>query len=154
VLAPAATTRNVHGFHKDEFSIDLEAGTVACPAGHVQRLSAPDGNGERAAHFPRSVCGSCPLKPQCTTRERRSVQLRRREDLLQAARLVLEEPETAEHLRRTRPRVERLLSLLAHRYGARKSRYLGQRKATLQAAWTAALVNLNPIGARLAAQAR
>ena len=44
------------------------------------------------------------------------------------------------------PRVERLLGLLAHRYRARKSRYIGTRKTRLQAAWTAALVNLNPIG--------
>jgi hypothetical protein len=70
-----------------------------------------------------------------------------------AARQALDDPATAEHLRRTRPRIERLLSLLAHRYGARKSRYRGKEKATLQAAWTATLVNLNPIGARLAAQA-
>jgi hypothetical protein len=45
-----------------------------------------------------------------------------------------------------------LLGLLAHRYKARKSRYLGAAKARLQAAWTAALVNLNPIGRRLATQ--
>jgi transposase len=152
VLAPPATSRNVHGFHKDEFGVDLAAGTVTCPAGVVQRLSAPDRNGERAAHFPRSACLVCALKPRCTTQDRRSVRLRRREDLLQAARLALKEPQTAEHLRRTRPRIERLLSLLAHRYGARKARYMGRRKTALQAAWTAALVNLNPIGARLAAQ--
>lgn len=152
VLAPPATARNVHGFHKDEFGIDLGAGTVTCPAGHTQRLSAPNRNGERTAHFRRSQCGACPLKPKCTTQERRTVSLRRREDLLQAARLALEDPETAEHLRRTRPRIERLFSLLAQRYGARKSRYRGRRKATLQATWTAALVNLNPIAAALAAR--
>src|SRR5205823_5540719 len=133
-------------FHKDEFRIDRDAGTVTCPAGQVQPLSAPDRNGERAAHFRRSACGACPLKPRCTSQPSRSVQLRRREDLLQAAR-------TAEHLRRTRPRVERLLGLLSYRYGARKARYRGWRKALLQAAWAAALVNLNPIGARLAAGA-
>ena len=57
-----------------------------------------------------------------------------------------------EHLRRTRPRIERLLGLLAVRYGARKSRYFGRTKTQLQAAWTAALVNLNPIASQLAAQ--
>jgi hypothetical protein len=56
------------------------------------------------------------------------------------------------HLRRSRPRVERLLGLLVHRYGARKARYLGARKARLQALWAAALVNLNPISRRLVAQ--
>ena len=39
--------------------------------------------------------------------------------------------------------------LLAVRYGARKSRYIGSAEARLQAAWAAALVNLNPIGQRL-----
>lgn len=67
------------------------------------------------------------------------------EELLQAARRQLADPATAEHLRRTRPRIERLLGLLAARYGARKSRYIGTAKARLQAAWAAALVNLNPI---------
>jgi transposase len=153
VLAPAATARNPHGFHKDEFRIDLEAETVTCPAGHTQRLSEPDRNGERAAHFRRSQCGACPLKPRCTTQPHRSIRLRRREDLLLAARLALEEPQTAEHLRRTRPRIERLLSLLAHRYGARKSRYRGASKSLLQASFAAALVNLNPIGAALRAEA-
>lgn len=69
-----------------------------------------------------------------------------------AARKALEDPGTAEHLRRTRPRIERLLGLLAHRYGARRSRYSGRAKAEMQAAWAAMLVNLNPIGAALAAE--
>jgi hypothetical protein len=153
VLAPAATSRNPHGFHKDEFLIDLEAETVTCPAGQVQALSQPDRNGERAAHFRRSQCGACPLKPRCTTQPHRSIRLRRREDLLLAARLALEEPQTAAHLRRTRLRIERLLSLLAHRYGARKSRYKGASKSLLQALFSAALVNLNAIGAALRAEA-
>jgi DDE family transposase len=69
-----------------------------------------------------------------------------------AARQTLRDPVSAEHLRRTRPRIERLLGLLAHRYNARNSRYIGTRKARLQAAWTAALVNLNPISHHLTAQ--
>jgi hypothetical protein len=39
------------------------------------------------------------------------------------------------------------------RYHARKARYLGKRKALLQAAWSAVLVNLHPIGTALRAQA-
>ena len=67
------------------------------------------------------------------------------------AQTALDDPTNAEHLRRTRPRIERLLGLLAHRYGARKSRYIGTRKARLQAAWAAALVNLNPLARHLTA---
>jgi hypothetical protein len=35
--------------------------------------------------------------------------------------------------------------------GPRKSRYIGSAKARLQAAWAAAVVNLNPIARHLAA---
>ena len=74
------------------------------------------------------------------------------EALLIAGRRALADPIQAEHLRRTRPRIERLLGLLAVRYGARTSRYFGRAKTQLQAAWAAALVNLNPIASQLAAQ--
>jgi hypothetical protein len=66
----------------------------------------------------------------------------------------LQNADAHDHLRRTRPRIERLIGLLANRYGARKNRYLGSPKGRLQASWAAALVNLNPISRRLAAQTR
>ncbi|MHB8657303.1 MAG: transposase [Solirubrobacteraceae bacterium] len=72
------------------------------------------------------------------------------EELIVAARQALDDPDRAAHLRHTRPRIERLLGLLAVRYGARKSRYIGTKKAALQASWAAALVNLNPISRQLA----
>src|SRR6266508_3900189 len=48
-------------------------------------------------------------------------------------------------------RIERLLGLIAYRYRGRKSRYRGTRKSTLQAVWTAVLVNHHPIAAALRA---
>jgi hypothetical protein len=41
--------------------------------------------------------------------------MNRREDLLQAGRAALQDTDTHEHLRRTRPRIERLIGLLANR---------------------------------------
>jgi hypothetical protein len=137
---------------KRDFGIDTDAGTVTCPAGHVAAIGTSP-SGERRAIFARAVCGTCPLRDRCLgprTAHKKLV-LAPDEELLIAARQALEDPRTAEHLRRTRPRIERLLGLLAHRYGARKSRYLGRAKARMQAAWAAALVNLNPIARRLAA---
>ena len=99
------------------------------------------------------MCRDCPLKVACCpARARRQINLGDHKDLLPAARQALADPATAEHLRRTRPRIERLLGLLAHRYHARKSRYIGVAKSRLQAAWAAALTNLNPIAHRLALQ--
>ncbi len=154
VLAPVPEGKVVEGrLGKHDFEFDLDAGTVTCPAGQTVEIST-SASGFRGANFSRSMCGGCPLKAACCPgRARRQINLTEHEDLLIAARQALADPDTAEHLRRTRPRIERLLGLLAHRYGARKSRYIGRAKAQMQAAWAAALVNLNPIGRHLTAQA-
>lgn len=137
---------------KRDFHVDLAAGTVTCPAGHHAAIRS-EPSGQRRARFSRRVCGACPLRARCiTARGDRQILIAADEELLIAARQALDDPETAEHLRRTRPRIERLLGLLAHRYGARKSRYIGQAKARLQATCAAALVNLNPIARHLTAQ--
>jgi Transposase DDE domain/Transposase domain (DUF772) len=137
---------------KREFDIELDAGTITCPAGHTVAINTSK-TGFRGANFATAMCRDCPLKPRCCPgKARRYIRLQDHEPLLQAGRRALADPNTAEHLRRGRPRIERLLGLIAHRYGARKSRYIGSAKARLQAAWAAALVNLNPIGRQLTAQ--
>jgi len=152
VLAPVPEAPIREGrLDKRDFDIDPQAGVVRCPAGHTAPIHT-EPSGTRRAGFSKSVCGSCPLKARCTpTQPRKQVLLAPEEDLLIAARQALNDPLNAEHLRRSRPRIERLLGLLAHRYGARKSRYIGITKTRLQASWTAALVNLNPIAHHLTA---
>jgi transposase len=155
VLAPVPEGAVKEGrLGKRDFKIDLEAGTVTCPAGHSAPIRT-EPSGARRASFPRAACGACPLRSRCLgpRTPRKQLQLAPEEGLLIAARQALDDPSTAEHLRRTRPRIERLLGLLAHRYGARKARYMGAAKARLQALWAAALVNLNPIARHLATQA-
>jgi len=141
-------------FPKADFRIDLEGGHVTCPAGQGAPIGPRHASGQRVAGFARAVCAGCPMRARCLPPGgQRQIRIGPREDLLIAARAALEDPPTAAHLRRSRPRIERLLSLLAHRYRGRKSRYFGRQKSLLQAAWSAALVNLNPIGAALRAQA-
>jgi hypothetical protein len=133
---------------KRHFDVDLDAGTVRCPGGQVATIRT-EPSGRRRASFAKAGCDACPLRARCVKSDgRRDILIAPQEQLLIAARHALQDPATAEHLRRTRPRIERLLGLLAHRYGARKSRYIGRAKARLQAAWAAALVNLNPIARR------
>jgi transposase len=138
---------------KRDFRIDPAAGVVTCPAGQSARIRT-EPSGRRRATFAKAACDACPLRDRCvpSSARQRQILLAPDEELLIAARQALEDPDTAEHLRRTRPRIERLLGLLAVRYGARKSRYIGRPKARLQAAWAAALVNLNPIARHLATQ--
>jgi hypothetical protein len=152
VLAPLAPGMAKPGrIAKHEFKIDLAAGSVICPSGHAAPVRQEPA-GRRRASFTRQQCGPCPAHDRCAGPARgvRQIVIADDEELLLAARHALHDPANAEHLRRTRPRIERLLGLLAHRYRARKSRYIGTRKARLQAAWTAALVNLNPIARQLA----
>ena len=167
VLAPLhSTSPNDGTIAKEEFAIDLAAETVTCPRGKtapisksrpprpnaMPRPSRPKAAGDRVARFSRSDCEPCPLRPRCAPGGRREIRISRREDLRQAALQALSDPAERDHLTRTRPRIERLLGLVVYRYRGRKSRYLGKRKSTLQALWTAVLVNLHPIGAALEAQ--
>jgi hypothetical protein len=139
---------------KRDFEIDLAAGKVTCPAGRLAEI-ATEPSGKRRARFAKAGCDACALRERCVgpARGDRQILIAPDEELLITARHVLNDSATAEHLRRTRPRIERLLGLLAVRYGARKSRYFGRAKTRLQAAWAAALVNLNPIARQLAARA-
>ena len=141
-------------FSKRDFQLDLATGTVTCPAGHVAAIPAqPAPSGLRYVSFPTAVCRACSLADRCVASDgRRQIVLERREDLLEAGRQALRDPPRRDYLRRTRPRIERLLGLLTRHYHGRKSRYRGRRKAALQAAWTAVLVNLHPIGAALRLQ--
>jgi transposase len=153
VLAPLAPGMTKPGrFGKRDFHVDLNAGTVTCPAGELAPIRT-EPKGARRARFAKAACDRCRLRDRCVQPAGgfKAVLLAPDEELLIAARQALDDPATVEHLRRTRPRIERLLGLLAHRYKARKSRYIGTRKARLQAAWTAALVNLNPIARHLTA---
>lgn len=136
---------------KRDFGIDLNAGTVTCPAGHAAQIPARgDRDGKRVIRFPAARCNDCPLKPRCAPyRGGRKLTINKREDLLAAGRTALQDQDALEHLRRSRPRVERMISLLVVHCHARKSRYRGKRKARLQAAYAAALINLRPIRAAL-----
>jgi transposase len=158
VLAPVHSSSPKEGaLPKERFQIDLESDTVTCPEGKTTSIYKPRANrkttgGERVARFARENCEPCPLRQRCAPAGQRDIRIRRREDLRQAALRALSDPAERDYLYRTRPRIERLLGLIVHRYQGRKSRYLGARKSALQAVWTAVLVNLHPIGAELRAQ--
>ena len=106
---------------------------VAAFAGQVAPIRT-EPSGQRRARFAEAACDACPLRGRRVepASDVRQGLIAPEEELLIAARQALDDPPTAEHLRRTRPRIERLLGLLVHRYGARKARYIGAAKARLQ----------------------
>ena len=144
--------------HGVRLMIDRATDTVTRPQGitapiYKPRPDRPNPTGERVARFAREHRGPCPLRTCCAPGGQRDIRIRRREDPRQAALRALSDRAERDHLYRTRPRIERLLGLIVHRYHGRNSRYLGARKSTFQAVWTAILVNLHPIGAALRNQA-
>jgi hypothetical protein len=69
------------GFTLDDFSVDEAAGTVACPAGVIRRISA-----RRIVTF-GAACRGCPLRSRCTAdKHGRALNLHPRDALLRAAR--------------------------------------------------------------------
>jgi len=117
------------GFTVDDFTVDEQAGTVTCPAGHTARLSRT-----RIATF-GVRCRDCPLRSRCTTSAAgRKLVLHERDDLLRAARA---DWAAGAGLRKDymahRPNVERAVAQVATFRGRRlKLRYRG---ATKNHAW-------------------
>lgn len=62
VLAPVLEPPRREGrLDKRDFTIDVPAGTVTCPAGHAAPIGT-DRSGRRRALFNQPLCGPCPLR--------------------------------------------------------------------------------------------
>jgi len=133
-------------FAKDAFGIDLDAGTVTCPAGHTVSLR-PAGKGQ-IAYFAQA-CSGCPLAAQCTSsKDGRTIQTGPYEAQLTRARTRQADPAWKADYKATRPKVERKIShLMRRKHGGRRARVRGKPKVTADFNLLAAAVNL----ARLAA---
>jgi IS5 family transposase len=107
------------GFTKDDFTIDLVAGTVTCPAGQTVTITPA-----RKAVF-GSRCRTCPLAARCTrAKDGRTLPLHPHEGELLAARRHAATPAFQDSYRRWRPMVERSIAWLAAN-GHRRVRYRG-----------------------------
>ena len=136
-----ATAPHQH-FSKERFTIDLERGTVTCPAEvTVPIRRASDGSG--TACF-RGACSPCPLRAQCTTsRGGRTVAVGVHEASLAAARARQETPGWLSGYRAVRSRVERKVAhTTRRRHGGRVARVRGRLKVDADHNLLAASVNL------------
>src|SRR5487761_2147231 len=132
LMAKCPPIRNATGgFTKEHFSIDLEARTVTCPAGHVAMITTRRDN-SGVARF-GSHCRTRPLRSSCTKSEAgRSVTINEHEAILQQARKAQADPTWTAVYRANRPLVERKIAHLVRRgWGGRRARTRGlQRIAT------------------------
>ena len=144
IKPPALRPAIPGGFTLDDFTVDGQAGTVTCPAGHTVTLSRT-----RIATF-GVACRDCPLRERCTTcKTGRKLVLHERDDLLRAARADwAADTGLREDYMQHRPNVERAVAQVATWRGRRlKLRY---RRVDKNHAWlkrrTAALNLRNLIG--------
>jgi DDE family transposase len=138
----AAPTAPEGHFTKQQFRIDLDAGTVTCPA-RLQVPIIPARRGGGVARFGRA-CAVCPLASSCTTSPAgRSVTIHRHEVRLAAARTRQRDPAWRADYRAHRPTVERKLAhLLRRRHGGRRARVRGLVRVAQDWRLLAAAVNL------------
>jgi hypothetical protein len=129
-------------FAKDQFRLDLQAGTLTCPA-RVTVPIRPARRGGGRARFGQA-CSVCPLRDACTTSLRgRVVAIHPREAELTAARARQRDPVWLADYQATRPKVERKLAhLLRRRHGGRRARVRGLVRVTQDFKLLAAAVNL------------
>jgi hypothetical protein len=120
-------------FGKDQFRIDLAAGTVTCPARR----------GGGRARF-GAACSVCPLQDACTSSVGgRVVTVGPHEAELAVARARQRDPAWRADYQATRPKVERKLAhLLRRRHGGRRARVRGLVRVAQDFKLLAGAVNL------------
>jgi hypothetical protein len=110
-------------FPKSEFRIDLDAGTVSCPAGNTVALT-PAGDGQLAKFG--LACAGCPLAAKCTTAASgRTVYVGPYEQQLARARARQKHPDWKADYNATRPKVTADFSPLAAAVNLARLRVLG-----------------------------
>jgi hypothetical protein len=149
LVAKVPPVTNSGRFPKTEFDIDLETGTVTCPAGvsTADARRAKDHKGRPATmfYFDAGTFEICPLRERCTAGEGgRTIMVGRHHRRIEAARAAQAEPGTKALVRR-RSKVERKIDHLQD-LGMRKARYRGRRKTRLQALLAATVANLKRLG--------
>ena len=148
MTAKCPPARNTGGrFAKDQFAVDLERGTVTCPAGQTAVIVPAHGGGGRASFRP--WCATCPLRSACTASRRgRTIAIHPQEAVLQRARATQRDPAWQQRYRTDRPVVERQISHFTRRaWGGRKARTRGLTRITTDLCTRAGAINW----ARLAA---
>jgi hypothetical protein len=132
-------------FTKDQFTINLDAGTVTCPNQVTVSIRRITGHARHAGRADFGIaCATCPLATRCTTAKAgRSITIGHHEARLAAARYQQTDPAWKADYRATRPKVERKIAhLMRRRHGGRRARMRGRQRINADFNLLAAAVNL------------
>jgi transposase len=148
VFTPPRAPNRVQEMPPEQFTLSDDQRSVTCPAGQTttNRYRHPAEGWQFS--FPRATCANCPLQPRCVPQlpqgRGRTVFKSDYEQDLQAARRKAQTPEY-QQVRRQHPAIERKISELVRRHGARQARYWGQARVLLQQLITGWVVNIKRV---------
>lgn len=146
-------------FPKEDFIIDLEAGTCTCPAGQVthrlfKATTRTDSSGQahqvQGFHFHGATCKQCELRSACVSAGKgkgRTVTLHPQEALLQQARALQHSEAFGEYKKRRQVSEHRLARLV--QLGIRQARYFGRGKTLFQLSLAATIANLTLVASKM-----
>ncbi len=136
-IKPHPTSRAVPGgFHRDDFTVDEDAGTVTCPAGQVVAITP-----RRNAVF-GTRCTDCSLRSRCTnSRHGKKLTLTAHDAQLVESRRAWRDGDFISDYRKYRPMVERSIAWLV-RGSSRRVRFRGVEKNQLGLSTRVAAINL------------
>lgn len=123
-------------FHRDDFTVDHNAGTVTCPAGQTVTITSAG----RAVFGSR--CTACPSRHRCTSANHgKTFRVGDHDQLLAAARADWRAGTHLDDYRQHRPMVERTIAWLVAN-GHRRVRFRGVERNQLGLSHRAAAINL------------
>jgi hypothetical protein len=137
ILTPTAEATP---YHKDNFVLDEEAGTVTCPAGNTAHIGKTG-----KVKFPATRCGACLFQEGCNPSGKgRTLSVGEHEQRQRELRAMARSEEYQDFLR-LRCRVEHAIARFL-RCAGRKGRYFGKLKTGLQMVFGAIGHNLDRLG--------
>ena len=123
-------------FHRDDFTVDYDAGTVTCPQRQTVTIT-PKGSAVFGIR-----CRRCPLRSRCTASQTgKTFRVGEHDQLLAKARADWRNGVGAEDYRQHRPMVERSIAWIVTN-GHRRVRYRGVERNRLGLSLRAAAINL------------
>jgi transposase len=145
VFVPPTERMPLTVFGPEQFTLGEDGESLTCPAGQTtsqwERSRHDTG---RKYRFSKKQCSGCALRDQCLANpevKSRRVTKNDYEADYRAAQAKAETP-AYRATRREHPAIERKLSELVNRHGARRARYRGQRKVLWQSLLIGVVVNL------------
>lgn len=119
------------------FRYEAEGDYYVCPSGqplHPQRHFAGNpAEGKRAyVQYATPACRTCQSRSQCTTREARTVQRTQGQDIKEALRQVMQQPQAKQRFAQRKAMVEPVFSTLRERHGLNRLRRRGLDQVRLE----------------------